>query len=1157
MSNTSRTDETNAAQRAAADPAFSVFVSANAGAGKTRVLTNRVARLLLNGVNPSTILCITFTKAASAEMAERLFTLLGKFTLAGDAELGAALNDLDGGNARTRSADELSRARRLFAQALETPGGLKIQTIHSFCESVLKRFPLEAGVPPGFTVIDEYETRRLAQEAVASVAAKSRGDAALQANFSHLLALQPGKDLREFLEKAVTGQRREFAHAEAIGWDGLLEDARACLGVDPTISTADIYAEIVAAIEALGVKALREALLAGSPTTKAAAPKVDDFVRATLPKDKFDAIAPVFLTAAMTPRASVLSKAVTSAEPQLAQAIENVQSDILHGLNRICAIAAYEDTRALYGVLREVFTAFEAAKSNRAGLDFDDLIRLTRRLLSGDGAADWALYKLDQGIAHILLDEAQDTGPEAWDVIEQPLAEFFAGHGARAPGRTGGRTFFAVGDKKQSIYSFQGADAQLFDEKEQDLGKKIAAAGAYANVQLKASFRTTAPVLRFVDTLFERAQVYGGVSDAAPEHHCTREGEAGLVELWPLTPRDARAADNPWDAPIDQATSSSPPRRLAEAVAGEIASWLANGAMLEAKGRGIAPGDIMILVQNRGALFHEMIRALGRAKVPVAGADRIALVEDQAVLDLISFARAVLYDGDDLSLAETLKGPFFNIDEDSLYDLAATRGGKTLWRALVERRGEQAPWMRAAAGIAAARTIALKDGAVAFFTHILETGAPSGWRRFAARLGAPAREPVEEFLRQALDFESANPRSLRLFLDAALRADAMANRESSEAGPSVRVMTAHKAKGLEADIVFLIDAHRPARFDHKERLHRLTADTGHAVPVYGIGEGRGAGPLADARRRKAGLAYEEYRRLLYVGATRARDRLYICGHEMGTGGDPARKADGEKTWHALAVDAFAALGEDARDAGERFGGRALRLSAPQTIAPKPGAAPSAITAREPLPAFFTTPAPAEKRAQRQSPSTLAPEPDDAAYRPGRGEGNFLRGRILHRLLEVLPEIAIADRERAGAKLVSRMAGALDEGTRAGMLAEALRVLNDDRFAPVFAPGSLAEAAIGGAPLGARAGLLLSGRIDRLAVRDGRILIVDYKTNRPPPKRIEDAPLGAVAQLAAYRALLQQIYPGVEIEAALLWTFDARLMPVPAEALDRAHSETLI
>lgn len=1146
--------ETAVNQRLAADPFLSAFVSANAGSGKTRVLTNRVARLLLAGAEPSTILCITFTKAAAAEMSDRLFKLLGQWALAGDAELQKALVELDG-DERIRSADNLARARRLFARALETPGGLKIQTIHSFCESVLKRFPLEAGVPPGFAVIEEAEADELSEEAIA-IAARDK-DAGVNAAFRHLLQKMSGDQLRDMLAGAFA-KRRKFARATSVGWAPLGDEVADVLGVGKSDSAAALTASLLRGIDDARLKRMLEVCEeVGGQQKKYFSQPLHHYFSAATDLDRLSALTGLFLTGKGEARKSFATGATKALDPGLEEFMQGAQAQFIRALGKIRAAEAVEDTRAFFTLVERCFATYAKLKAERAALDFDDLIAHTRALFQSDGGAQWVLYKLDMGLAHILLDEAQDTGPDAWEVIEGPLDEFFSGAGARDEIRT----FFAVGDQKQSIYSFQGADAALFAEKEQDLGKKIAAAQRFENVPLKASFRTAAPVLRFVDALFRRDDVVENVSASALLHTCTREGHAGLVELWPLVTRSPAAPPDPWDAPLDSTPAESPAKILSKEVAQLIAGWLASGETLSSQGRAVEPGDILILVQSRAprsksGLFTQVIRELAKAGVPVAGADRIRLMEDQGVLDLVSYARAVLLTADDLSLAETLRSPFFNFSEDGLYGLAAGRAQPRLWDALKARRRERPDWDAAFTEISAARGVAMEEGAAAFFTHILERGASSGWKRLAERLGAPSREPLEEFLRLAHEFELRRPRSLRLFLDKVAQSGAMISREMSEAGQFVRVMTAHKAKGLEANIVFLIDAHRPANTGKIGSILTIDGPDGADIPALALAGARSIETLSAAAEREKRLIRDEYRRLLYVAATRARDRLYVCGCERGNY-DPHKPTSAEKSWHALAEDAFAGLGDDVIEAGERFGGKVRRLQSAQTApVAKSTQSPKAIEDVFLDPALFRS-APAETRAFRLSPSQLiAAHAPDPAFSPLQGDAPFIRGRILHKLLQHLPMIAAPERRKSADRLLSHYANAFGESALAEMREEAMTVLEDVRFAEVFAPGGMAEVAIGGRPAGAREGLVLSGQIDRLAFCGDRILIVDYKTNRPPPLKIEDAPLSYIAQMAAYRALLQEIYPARKIEAALLWTYEARLMPIPEDALDRARALTL-
>ncbi len=1150
--------QTVANQRRAAAPARSAFVMANAGSGKTRVLTNRVARLLLDDVSPEKILCITFTKAAAAEMADRLFSVLGGWALASDRELTAALSEIEG-EERPRDAAALAKARRLFARALETPGGLKIQTIHSFCESVLRRFPLEAGAPPGFSVLEDGEAAAMMHAGLDGLARHADADPALAAAFERLAAEHSEDQLRKLLIEAASNGAAFQAAPD-------VETAEAALArvlcIGPEAEEDALKDQFVSALDSDALKRAHDGLAAEGSDPIKAANRLSPYFKAASNNERWCALSDFFLKAdGATPYKKIATKATDKHDPWVKPYLENLLAQFAAVIERIKALKIFKDTAALWRLRNALRARYDAAKAARAALDFDDLILRARALFRRTQSA-WIMYKLDYGVEHILLDEAQDTSPDQWAVIESLFEDFFSGAGARDTLRS----FFAVGDLKQSIYSFQGADVDLFKQKEQDLGERLARVTEYDSVPLSLSFRTTAPVLQFVDAVFADAEAAEGLGDVVPAHGVKREGEAGHVELWPLTPYPEKLGVNPWDAPVDAAVSNHPVRVLCDRVAATIRGWLDKGEFIESKGRRVRPSDILVLVQSRGAPFTEIISRLSAAGVPVAGPDRLKLDEDPAVEDLISFARFVLCPSDDLSLAEILKSPLFGFDDDAdLFPLAHERGDReSLWASLRRRADERANWRAAADEIAAARAIAAREGPFAFFNHLLDAGALSGRRRFYERLGKASSDAMDELLRQAIDFENAQPRSLRDFVDWFDKTATDIKREMERDHDCVRVMTAHGAKGLEAEIVFLLDAHREANLRNIGPLIALDEaheDLPKAAPLLAGAKAQDVPVTEKARARLVRKQYEEYRRLFYVAATRARDRLYICGVESGRKSDPHKKPVNEKTWHALAEDAFLRLDGAAITGDAAFwegAGPVRRLVNIQT-APVEGdeqvAAAAAISAP---PWLFTLPAP-ESAPARLAPSRLVGEEDDewrgegggAAYSPLRGGDKYFRGRVLHRLLELLPEVAPAERSAAADRLLARLASDIAPEERARWRAEALAVMDDPAFAPVFAPGSMAEAPIAGTLTGASGPIKISGQIDRLAISETEILVVDYKTNRPPPKDVRDVDRAYVAQMAAYRALLQEIYPEVKVACALLWTYDARLMVLPEDMLDHA------
>lgn len=1150
-------EETTRNQRKAAAPARSAFVMANAGSGKTRVLTNRVARLLLTDVPPEKILCITFTKAAAAEMAERLFSVLGEWALYDDNALCDALNELEGPDAQPKDAKALAMVRRLFARALETPGGLKIQTIHSFCESVLRRFPIEAGAPPGFTVLEDADARRLTDEALNALARRALKDDALNADLRRLSLTRNELQMRELLSRGAAA-RLDF---EALltrheNLEGVIAALANELGADTQTTETDIRQTFVDTLPKHEMERAHEALLQSGGNPAKLAAHIQAYAQATTLNDEWSALEALFLTATGTPRKQLATKATDKADPWAREYLSETQNAFTAAVESLRALALFHDSAAYYRLTADVIDRYTAAKAGRAALDFDDLIARALALFQNTDNA-WVMYKLDYGVDHVLIDEAQDTSPAQWAVIEALFADYLSGAGARSEPRS----FFAVGDMKQSIYSFQGADVALFREKEIDLGKRLEAIADYENVPLTLSFRTTAPVLQFVDAAFDDRVAAEGLGDyPIPRHSVKREGEAGLVELWPLTPRPETEKPNPWDAPVDAPTEDHPVKTLSARIAGTIDGWLKSGALLQSQGRPIQPGDIMILVQSRGPLFEEIIRRLAQSGVPVAGADRLRLLEDPAIEDLLSYAKFVLTENDDLSLAEILKSPLFGFgDDNDLFALAHNRPkGQSLWRSLASHAEEKPEWRDALETITAARAVGLKEGPYAFLSHVLEADVKrSGRRRFHERLSEAARDGVDELLRQALQYENSRPRSLRGFIDWFENNAGDIKREMENAGDAVRVMTVHGSKGLEANIIFLIDAHRTPRAN-TDGLLKI------AEPSLKVISGAAAQDIeqtADARAEKKRKDYEEYRRLFYVAATRARDRLYICGVEDGRKGAAQDKAAAVKSWHALAQDAFERLGDatehDAAPFWENGDTTAIRLTAPQhaVIEKKPDTEHKAALS---TPAWLLEKATHEQGPKRLAPSRLAGETDtddhkDSVYPPTMGRDTYFRGRILHRLLELLPDIEPQDRHGAADQLLEKLAHDIPAVERSTWREEVLAVIEDPAFAAVFGAGSRAEVAVAGRPKGAPADMLVSGQIDRLAVSDDEVLIVDYKTNRPPPDDIRRADPTYIAQLAAYRALLQEIYPDHQIRCALLWTYAARLAEVPEGMLDHAFA----
>lgn len=1147
-------------QRIAADPAISAFVTANAGSGKTKTLIDRVARLLLAKVPPEAILCVTYTKAAAAEMQRRLFERLGKWSVTSDADLRAELAKLVGEGDDIYDARRLSEARALFAQALETPGGLKIQTIHAFCEKLLRRFPLEAGVSPGFTVMDDQAGAAIARAARRSVAAwvDTHDDAFAEAyaRFSVALDFQSFEAMFAGFEARRGQIISYFDHCG--GPSGAVADVWKNCGFDAPASAEDLATKAMARLDLGAWRAAATVLFDGGGKQDAKYAEALAAVARDPDATLEQALRALFTEGGEgTPATWPAKTSGLKSREDLREALMLEQAKLEAAREQVRAAKVAEDTQNALLLAGLYIERHMAEKEARGALDFTDLIDKTRVLLTEKVEAAWVLYKLDGGVDHILLDEAQDTAPEQWEILRALTADFFAGATSEGwSGRRAERTLFIVGDEKQSIYSFQGADPTRLLEETQGYIARIEAVGAVGKgVPLTVSYRSTHEVLSFVDALFSDPETREGVPPPVGQdlvrHELFRHGHPGCVDLWPLTrelPGDEREA---WEAPLDAESERSANRRLAEAIAAETAAILKRGDAVFDKElgrhRAAHAGDILVLVRRRKVLFEEIIRALKRRGVPVAGADRLSLSSHIAFEDLLALGRFVLFPDDDLTLAALLKAPFCGLSDADIYALAKGRRA-TLWTELQRRSEERPEWGAARAVLDWALAEGRRRQPFEFYAAWLgltdEVGR-SHRAKVLTRLGAEAEEALDEFLAQVMEAEQRGVRDLEALVADFAALDIIVKREMEGARREVRVMTAHGSKGLEAPIVFLPETTVKRGAGGSPLL--VTEDG--ALLWCGSSKGD-CEASAKARRLRDEKESQEALRLLYVALTRARDRLILCGRI-----DARTKDDKVGGWYAAVRAAFghADIAPHVRTIGEddaaflRYGPDPAPAPRAEEDVRVPAAAPAWMThdaPPEPAAARYAAPSRIEDNARVPAPSPLARV---------AGLGRYRRGELVHKLLQILPDLAPDQRPSAARRLLAAERDLTDE-QREEMAAAAFGVLDDARFSAVFGPGSRAEVALAGTSVHLPKGLAVSGRVDRLVVDEARVLVVDYKTNRPSPDRIEDADPAYLAQMAVYAAVLREVFPGRAVEAALVWTDGPKLMPVPekvmAEALAR-------
>ncbi|TDH61122.1 double-strand break repair helicase AddA [Dankookia rubra] len=1154
-------------QRAASDPAVSAWVGASAGSGKTKVLIDRVLRLLLDPDQvPGRILCLTFTRAAAAEMQTRLRRRLGEWTVAEEPTLAAQIRGLTGLDPDDRL---LGRARRLLVEVLEMPGGMRISTIHAFCQSLLRSFPLEADLPPQFTVLEEQEAAAMLAEAREAVLAQTAAVTRELALLAGIASADTFSDVTRGLLQDTARERLTRCLDGGNGIDGLRLRLAAALGAPDSLDEADVVAAACAPEEA--PLRLAASLLGASKNEndRKRAGRLIDWIEAdgASRAAQFADWCSVFHTREGTVRAAsgLATKSVGARQAEVLAALLAEGERLLEVERRRAACRLGAATGALLALAAPVIARYRARQGMAGMLGYGDLIDHVRRILQDPGSA-WVLYKLDGGLDHVLLDEAQDSNPAQWGIAAALTAEFFAGSGverARARSLSAAaveaprRTVFAVGDIKQAIYGFQGADSAGFATWAEHYRRQVAdGGGEFRPVQLDVSFRSTAPVLALVDAVFAEGPACEGVvgGGAALSHVPDRIGHAGCVELWPLLRPAETPAPEPWQVPKVPERVASAEALMAEALAARIDHMIRHEP-LAARGRPARAGDVLVLLRKQAnvALVPLLVRALKARQVPVAGVTRVKLVEHIAVMDLLALCDVLLLPEDDLQLAALLKSPLVGLSEEALLGLAHGRPG-SLWGALMARRAEAAEGPEALAAAWLARLSGRADLVTphALLAEVLGEASADGRpgrARLLARLGPEAADVLDELLNAALAYERKHPPSLQGFLHWLRQGGAEVKREAEGSGDAVRIMTVHNAKGLQAPVVILADV-GPGRAP--ETLRWLEQD-GLSLPLWAPNKSFHAQAYLDAKARDEAKRQQEENRLLYVALTRAEDRLLVCGW----GKDPGE-------WYTHVKAGFLRLADAGRAAEAPFDhagfgapaacdfGEAVlwRAACGQEAAPQPDAVAAAADSAGPLPGWATRPAPPEAAEVAILPSALPGETETPAAAP-HGEADpggrrFRRGRVIHALLQHLPERPEAEREAAARRFLARPGHGLSEAEQAETAAEVLALLSAPDAAAAFAPGSLAEAPIAGRV----GGRLVAGQVDRLVVTPRRVVVLDYKTNRPPPATAGQVPELYLRQMAAYRAVLRQAFPGRAVDCVLVWTYGARLMPLPGDLLDQ-------
>ena len=1123
----------NELQRTAAAPDASAWVAASAGSGKTKVLSDRVLNLLLNGTPPEKILCLTFTRTAAAEMANRVTEILSKWATAEDDVLERDLESLSG---KAPKPSEKEKARCLFARFLDAPGGINIMTIHGFCQSLLKRFPLEAGVSPQFDVLDEQGTLELMEQAEEETLANP----AFAKDLDLIALMTDDKGFSDLLkELSFFKNDLEALLSQYPKGDALKSEYERVLGLPNDATQESLIAEFCRPDDKrkADLKKAAEILIAGkSVSVRENGEIIKSFVNADENKrieSCFD-----YLTCFLTKDLTSIRKRLTNKNSAAAQEImQNEAERALKLHNDLNAETVLRGSLALSGIGMQIIKRYDELKKERSVADYDDLISAARRLLEKSGAAAWVLFKLDGGIEHILVDEAQDTSPEQWAVVKSLAEEFFSGEGASKAKRT----VFAVGDKKQSIYSFQGADPDEFERMRAFFRQKAKdARQAWHDVPMYISFRSTPAVIEAVNRTLKNPVAARGVVDEGEDatHLSWRKGEAGLVEIWPTEKTKTDDTPQMYTKPVEQIVVKNASSRLAGKIAKKIADMIKAKEILPSVNRPIQAGDVLVLVRRRNSFVEELSRELKAADVPVSGVDRLKITSHIAVQDLMALGDFLLLPEDDLALATVLRSPLCNVSEDDLFHLACGRRPQSLLTRLARHKNETDTDLgKAYAFLSDLLNCCDKMPPFELYSYVL--GACQKKKAFLSRLGMQAADALDEFLTLALNRDKADTPSLQNFLKYLRQNEIEIKRDPDQKNfDAVRIMTVHASKGLQAPVVFLPDTRRYKK--HTSRLLRLN---GTKLPVWVPKKDFHCEDTLKTQTTLQEKELDEYRRLLYVAMTRAADRLYLCGWD-----GKMNPPDGN--WYDLIRSSLILddSGNNPVYAGNvkeindpMFDEPVLRLKSERSIALNRDVPALSEENGEEMPECLLRPAPEEP----EPPSPLTPS------KPEIEEPSFLsplsperqkaakRGLMIHTLLETLPYIKDCDRFDAALRLMQKRMPETTEEERSKIVSDVLNILNSNDFKFLFSETSLSEVPVSGVVKNK----VINGRIDRLAITKDQVLIADYKSNRRIPQSAEEIPEAYIAQAKAYAQVLEKIYPDKKIRSFLIWTEEAKLWEI--------------
>lgn len=1086
-------------QQLASNPQNSAWVFASAGSGKTKVLTDRVLRLLLDGVKPDKILCLTFTKVAATEMQNRINQRLADFVLFDEEKLQSELFNLSGISPDSRL---IKKARTVFAEILDCENKIKIQTIHSFCQGILRIFPFEAKINPNFELLEESQEKLLLQKAQKEVLRQATTNPQLRN-----LVIKINSQLHEesflelILELLSKKEKLTELKEKFLSIDNIIAEIFAKFGAKINHDDSAIFNDFLATINKTDLLKLCAALDESAlVTNKKIADKIRSFLLTPQLKN-FTNLRSAFFTEKDEIR-KINGKILE--DPYFFKVFDVHVFLIKNFIEALNAYKNCDNTALLLRFTDQILENYTQLKKQNAVLDYDDLINETSKLLSNPNFADWVKMKMDGLFDHILVDESQDTNHQQWNIVKSLTDDFFSGIGASNKDRT----IFIVGDEKQSIYSFQGAEANISEEIFSYFSEKLRDHPTqFHKIDLSNSFRSLPIILDAVDTVFSGENEKSAITRVSDfkGHKAIRLG-TGYVEIWPQIRSKKREKivekNYDWQLDFNEQESHTENDFLAEIIAQKIKNWVENRRVLNGRQKPLEYSDFMILLRRRTDGFDKKLgNVFHKYRIPFGSSGKIKFSENLLIQDLIAASIFATSPHDDLNLAALLKSPLFSVSEEELLEICNFKNQyqTTIYKALQRIEKFNLIFFTLAELVKKSQEVNCFE----FFYFLL---SEQNRQKILTHFGSQAAEILDKFLLKTFDFCHNISPHLQKFLDFICKLDPEISLPIEKAN-QVIITTIHSAKGLQAPIVIIPDC----CFDtNKLRSTKEKISWIDNLPIWCAAKADETALIKIARHEKKNNAKAENLRLLYVALTRAEDELYIAGS--------GNSSDSE-CWYDLVKNRLREKSKSEKflnSATEKFGAEKFEivdetlqigvqeLNYDNAVVTKNSAKPQKIT-KNIVPEIY---------------KNVTSQPAPILQNQGLN-----KGKVIHKILEIFGKNYSADKNWL-AELAEKILAKEENLTieeKNDIRDKSLLFLNSEQFDKIFSGKIKCEVEISGNHQ--------IKRIDLLIEKENEVLIIDYKSDETLPKA---APPQYLSQLQNYRNLVGKIYPHKKISSAILW-----------------------